>query len=132
MKELLFKSYELGVSIRFTPITEERYERWVSLQGKNRYILTLLGRKLTAVQIAEVTRVVADQGLNIDMIQRLTGRIPLREDVRSSKSCVELSVRGTPRNKGEMQRMFMELSMRLQLDISFQEDDMPMPFSVSE
>jgi len=84
----------------------------------------LLGRKLTAVQIAEVTKVVADQGLNIDMIQRLTGRIPLREDVRSSKSCVELSVRGTPRNKEEMQRMFMELSMRLQLDISFQEDDM--------
>ena len=124
MKELLFKSYELGVGIKFTPITEERYERWVNLQGKNRYIITLLGRKLTAVQIAEVTKVVADQDLNIDMIQRLTGRIPLSEDVRSPKSCVELSVRGTPRNKEEMQRQFMDLSTRLQLDVSFQADDM--------
>ena len=94
------------------------------MQGKNRNIITLLGRKLTAQQIAEVTSLIAEQGLNIDMIQRLTGRIPLEEDARSPKSCVELSVRGNPHNREEMQRRFMELSNELQFDISFQQDDM--------
>lgn len=124
MKELLMKSYELNIGIKFTPISEERYEKWVQMQGKNRHIITLLGRQLTAEQIAEVTSLVADQGLNIDMIQRLTGRIPLDENARSTKSCVELSVRGNPTDKAEMQRLFMEMSVRLEFDIAFQQDDM--------
>ena len=74
LKELLFKSYELDVNIRFNPITEEAYNQWVSMQGKNRYIITILGRKLTARQIAGVTRIVADQDMNIDDIKRLTGQ----------------------------------------------------------
>lgn len=61
MKDLLFKAYELGIQIRFQPITVEQYEQWVGMQGKNRYIITMLGRKLTAQQIAAVTRVVAEQ-----------------------------------------------------------------------
>ncbi|MDD2798810.1 MAG: phosphoserine phosphatase SerB [Bacteroidales bacterium] len=124
MKELLMKSYELNIGLKFTPISEERYENWVKLQGKNRHIITLLGRQLTAAQIAEVTSLVAEQGLNIDMIQRLTGRIPLDINARSAKSCVELSVRGTPTDKAEMQRRFMEMSIRLEFDIAFQQDDM--------
>ena len=46
MKDLLFKASELGINIRFYPISAEEYEEWVNMQGKNRYILTLLGRKL--------------------------------------------------------------------------------------
>ena len=99
MKELLFKSSELGVMIRFTPISEEKYNDWVSRQGKNRYIITLLGRTVTARHIAEVTKVVAEQGLNIDAIKRLTGRMPLERDDRAAKSCIELSVRGSPTSR---------------------------------
>ena len=51
MKELLFKASELGVNIGFAPITMEEYEAWVARQGKNRYILTVLGRRLKAQQI---------------------------------------------------------------------------------
>ena len=36
MKELLFKASELGVMIRFTPISEERYNDWGASQGKKR------------------------------------------------------------------------------------------------
>lgn len=78
LKELLFKSYELDVNIRFNPITEEAYNQWVSMQGKNRYIITILGRKLTARQIAGVTRIVADQDMNIDDIKRLDGTYSVR------------------------------------------------------
>lgn len=88
MKELLFKASSLGVTVRFHPITTEEYEEWVEMQGKNRYILTLLGRKLSARQISAVTRIVAEQGMNIDAIKRLTGRIPLNEQKSRSKACM--------------------------------------------
>lgn len=124
LKELLFKSYELDVNIRFNPITEEAYNQWVSIQGKNRYIITILGRKLTARQIAGVTRIVADQDMNIDDIKRLTGRIPLDENARTPKASVEFSVRGTPRDKEQMKADFMKLSAEQEMDISFQEESM--------
>lgn len=124
LKELLFKSYELDVNIRFTPITEEEYGEWVGMQGKNRFIITILGRKLTAKQIAGISCIVADQGMNIDDIKRLTGRIPLDENARTPKASVEFSVRGTPRDKEAMQAAFMKLSAEQEMDISFQEDSM--------
>lgn len=124
MKELLFKSYEMGVNIKFQPITEEDYNKWVESQGKNRYIITVIGRELTARQLSEVAKAITAQGLNIDMIQRLTGRIPLDENARLSRSCIEFSVRGTPTDREAMQAKFMELSKELCIDISFQLDDM--------
>ncbi len=124
MKELLFEASNLGVNIRFYPIPKDEYENWVSLQGKNRYILTLVGRKLTARQIGAVTRILADQGLNIDAIKRLTGRMPLDEKKTTTRACIEFSVRGTPNNRQQMQEHLMQLSRDLEMDFSFQLDDM--------
>ncbi len=122
MKELLFKASELNVNIRFTPISEKHYEDWVARQGRNRYIITLLGRQVTAAQIASVTRVIAEQGLNIDAIRRLTGRMPLHNETQTAKACIEFSVRGTPIEKARMQECFMNLS-ESGVDVSFQKDD---------
>lgn len=108
MKDLLFKASALGINIRFYPISTEEYEEWVNMQGKNRYILTLLGRKLTAQQIAGATRILAEQQLNIDGIRRLTGRIPLDEKKANVRACIEFSVRGTPKDKEELQRQLMQ------------------------
>lgn len=124
MKELLFKASDLGINIRFYPISAEEYETWVGLQGKNRYILTLLGRKLTAEQIAGATRILADQELNIDGIRRLTGRIPLDEKKANVRACIEFSVRGTPKDREALQRELMKLSASLGMDFSFQQDTM--------
>ncbi len=125
MKDLLFKASELDVQIRFTPVSIERYNDWVGRQGKSRWIITILGRQLTARHIALVTDVVTDQNLNIDSIRRLTGRMPLAEtEDPLSKSCVELSVRGTPRDRSEMQSRFMQLAADGEFDVSLQEDTM--------
>ena len=124
MKELLFKASDLGVNIRFYPISVEEYEEWVGRQGKDRYILTLLGRKLSAKQIAAVTHILAEQGMNIDAIKRLTGRQPLDEEKSNVRACIEFSVRGTPRDREEMQRKLMQLSSELGMDFSFQRDNM--------
>lgn len=125
MKDLLFKAYDMGVKIRFTPISTQEYEQWVGLQGKNRWIITILGRQLTASNIALVSEVIVEQGLNIDAIQRLTGRQPLIEgSFPATKACIEFSVRGTPANRSEMQSRFIDISSREGFDISMQEDTM--------
>lgn len=124
MKELLFKATELGVNIRFYPVSTDEYNNWVSMQGKNRYILTLLARKISARQIQAVTSVLAEQGLNIDAIRRLTGRIPLDERKESIRACIEFSVRGTPRDREAMQEHLMKLAGELSMDFSFQLDNM--------
>ena len=124
MKELLFKASDLGVNIRFYPVPVEEYEEWVSMQGKDRYILTLLGRKLSAKQITAVTHILAGQELNIDAIKRLTGRQPLDESKLGVRACIEFSLRGTPRDRDAMQRELMKLSSELEVDFSFQCDNM--------
>lgn len=126
MKELLFKTSALGVSISFEPVTEDEYNNWVGMQGKNRYILTLLGKRLTAKQIAAVAGIISKQELNIDAIKRLTGRIPLNSDgsEEGAKSCIEFSVRGTPKDRQAMQSELLKLSGELGMDYSFQLDNM--------
>lgn len=124
IKELLFKATELGITLRFYPVSVEEYENWVSMQGKNRYILTVLGRKLTAKQIAATTSIIAEQGMNIDSIKRLTGRVPLDEKKASVRSCIEFSVRGTPKSREAMQQSLMKLSSEMEMDFSFQLDNM--------
>lgn len=125
MKDLLFKAYDLEVKIRFTPISIDNYESWVGRQGKNRWIITLLGRQLTARHIALVSEVIANQGLNIDAIRRLTGRPSLNPEApQKAKACIEFSVRGTPENRHEMQKSFVKISSDEDFDISLQEDTM--------
>ena len=115
MKELLFKASSLGVTIRFYPISVKEYEDWVNMQGKN---------KLSARQISAVTRILAEQGMNIDAIKRLTGRIPLDECDLRTRACIEFSVRGTPKDRIAMQEQLMKLASELEMDFSFQLDNM--------
>lgn len=123
LKDLLFKAYELGITAKFTPITLEGYENWVTLQGKDRYIVTILGEKLAAQQIAEVTKVIADKNLNIDAIKRLTGRLSLVKDEEYPRASIQLSIRGEITDKADITAKFMEISHELDVDIAFQEDN---------
>lgn len=123
LKDILFNAYEMGFNVKFTPISEKRYNEWVNHQGKERFIITLISRKLTATQLSKVTRLISDQGLNIDVISRLSGRIPLGEDEGLTKSVAEFSVRGTPRDIEAMKRDFIGISGETGVDIAFQEDN---------
>ena len=123
LKDLLFKAYEMGLNIKFTPIPESKYNEWVEHQGKERFIITLLSRKLTAEQLSKVTQLISDQGLNIDVISRLSGRIPLNNGKGHPKSVAEFSVRGTPRDIEKMKTAFIDISGETGVDIAFQEDN---------
>jgi phosphoserine phosphatase len=122
-KDILLRVHEMGMQVRFEPISEARYDEWVAHQGKDRHIVTLLSRKVTASQISEVTAVATKHGLNIDNINRLSGRVSLDEVDEQSKACVEFSARGTPADLADLRSDFMELSTRLDADVAFQEDN---------
>ncbi len=123
LKDILFKAYELNITVKFTPIPTDKYDEWVNNQGKDRHIITLLSPKLTGKQLAKVTAVIAEQNLNIDYITRLSGRIPLDSFNKNARSVVEFSVRGTPKNHEQMKNDFMQISGEIGIDLAFQEDN---------
>ena len=123
LKDLLFKAYELGIKAKFTPISLGDYEHWVSLQGKNRYIVTILGERLAAEQISKVTKVISEKNLNIDSIKRLTGRLSLVKEEEYPRASIQLSIRGQIADKAEFTEKFMQISHDLDVDIAFQEDN---------
>jgi len=122
LKDVLFRSHELGMSVRFTPVSTDKYNSWVAAQGKPRHIITLLARKLTAEHIARVTEIVANYELNIDNISRLSGRIPLEDEQQGpNKASVEFSVRGHA-DQAAMRAEFLQVSSDLGVDIAMQAD----------
>lgn len=115
----------LGIQVRFQTITPESYNHWADQQGKTRHIVTLLARQVDAAMIAQLTAVTSKHGLNIDSINRLSGRVPLAEltgGSGQSSACVEFSVRGTPDDLAALRADFMDLSARLNIDVAFQRD----------
>jgi len=124
LKDLLFEGHRLGLNINFTPIEAAEYERWVGLQGKPRYIVTMLGRKLTAGNISRVAQVVADHQLNIEGMTRLSGRFSLQDDDPHRRACVEFSLRGEPGDIAELKESLLEITRDEEVDIAFQEDNL--------
>jgi phosphoserine phosphatase len=113
-----------GMRVRISAVSPASYGQWVEGQGRARYIITLLARKITAAQLAQVTAVVSGHGLNIDSINRLSGRIPLGELPALSKACVEFSVRGALGDADAFRRDLLEVASALEVDLALQQDNM--------
>lgn len=123
LKDVLFRCHEMNMTARFTPIDDQDYETWVDHQGKDRYIVTLLARIISARQLAAITNIVVSNGLNIDNINRLSGRISLEKSTENQKACVEFSVRGKPTDIASMRAQFLRVANELGIDIAFQKDN---------
>lgn len=123
LKDVLFRASELDQQVKFTPIAAEDYAHWVSGQGKARHIVTLLARRVTAEHIARVSTITARHGLNIDHIDRLSGRIPEGLPADMGKGCIEFSVRGEPEYPEQLRAEFLAIAHELNVDIAFQQDN---------
>lgn len=124
LKDILFTAYELDQQVRFTAVSETDYQHWVDGQGKARHIVTLLTRKVTAEQLQCVSAITAKYGLNIDQIDRLSGRMPLDTPADKGKGCIEFTVRGEPADPKAMQAEFLAVAQDLNVDIAFQQDSL--------
>ncbi len=122
-KDMLFEGHHLGLSVDIKPVDPDHYETWVHVQGKERHIITILGRTITARQIAAVTSVIADNHLNIDAITRLSGRRSLKHPNPASRASIQFSVSGVPTDIPAMRGAFMNISQTLGIDISFHVDN---------
>ncbi|MEX5532974.1 phosphoserine phosphatase SerB [Pseudomonas syringae] len=124
LKDILFTAYKLDQQVRFTAVSETDYQHWVDGQGKARHIVTLLTRKVTAEQLQCVSAITAKYGLNIDQIDRLSGRMPLDTPADKGKGCIEFTVRGEPADPKTMQAEFLAVAQDLNVDIAFQQDSL--------
>jgi len=122
-KDMLYEGHNLGLAVDITSVDQEDYESWVNAHGRERRKITLLGKKLTAQQIAGVTSILYENGLNIDSISRLTGRISLIAPQPKPRASIQLSATGRPKNIRDMRRRFMEISRQTGIDISFHADN---------
>ena len=123
LKDLLFEAHKLGIQIHFSPIEENRYESWVAHRGKERRIITLLGRQLTAKQLSKVAAVIAKFKLNIDVINRLSGRMSVNNAGEQKKACVQITVSGEIKNPGVLRGELLNIHAETGIDISFYVDD---------
>lgn len=122
LKDLLFLTHDLGATVRFTPITTDEYDEWVSQQGRPRYIVTLLAAGVTAEQLAAVMDATARHGLNADGMRRLSGRIPTAPEHAVTRASIEISLRGKLEEPRALQSRLLEAAGRLDFDFSVQED----------
>ncbi len=123
LKDLLFKAHKLGIQIRFSAIDAESYEKWSLQNGQQRRIITLLGRRLTAFQLARIATAVADSNLNIDVITRLSGRVSIDDTTLLPKACVQFTVSGSLDDPGLFRGKLLEISAETGIDIAFHVDD---------
>ena len=127
LEELEALAGQQGVKIWSTPIRLDEYEQWVAQQGQPRYIVTLLGRKLSAANIAHVAGVAARYGVNIDMLRRLSGRFPLSQKSGGTdalRACVAFSLRGHVDEPESLRNDLLAITRDDEVDLSFQQDNL--------
>lgn len=122
-KDMLYEGHILGLAVDIKSVEHDRYESWVKAHGQERRIITLLGKKITAHQIAAVTAIIHENNLNIDSISRLTGRISLETPQSTPRASIQLSATGKPVNIRGMRQRFLEISAQTGIDISFHVDN---------
>jgi phosphoserine phosphatase len=119
---LLAKSRELRLQVNFTPIAKTGLDDWIRAQGQGQFIVTILGRAISADHLARVSAIIAEHGLNVDRIERLSGRLSLAVHTPDANACVELSVSGDCSSEQSMRAAFLATAHDLKIDIAFQRE----------
>jgi phosphoserine phosphatase len=116
------KSSELRLRVEFTPIAKPDLDDWLSSQGKDQFIVTILGRAITADHLARVSAIIAKHGLNVERIERLSGRLSLAVHTPDANACVELTVNGNSCSEASLRAAFLTTAHDLKIDIAFQRE----------
>ncbi|WP_305046743.1 phosphoserine phosphatase SerB [Geoalkalibacter sp.] len=90
IKDLLFLAKEWGLDLDFQVLDEQDYRRRT---GRNSYVLTIMGGEVNARALAQISRILAEDRVNIERISKLTQgqlrcvelliNVPLALDVRA-------------------------------------------------
>jgi len=119
---LVAKSKEWQLQVTFKPVVKAELDHWIHSQGKDRFIITILGRTISANQLSTVSAVIAEHGLNVDRIERLSGRRSLAVHTAKSNACIELRVSGNATSEDSMRAAFLTIANDLRIDLAFQRE----------
>lgn len=140
---LTARARELNLHASFTSVREDDLQHWLSGHSshsghgeldRQRFIITVLGRSITAEHLARITAIVAAHEMNIDRIDRLSGRLSgeLSPQFGSGSTspanacpqnaCVELAVSGASAHEAPMRADFLAAAQELSIDIAFQRE----------
>ncbi len=119
---LVAKATEQELQVNVTPVTRTDLDDWISSQGKDQFIVTVLGRAITAHHLSRVTAILAEHNLNVDRIERLSGRLSLAVHTPDTNACVELLVNGNASSEPAMRAAFLATAHDLKIDIAFQRE----------
>ncbi|MSO36384.1 MAG: phosphoserine phosphatase SerB [Acidobacteria bacterium] len=126
LTDLLLESHRLGVEVKFSASTAEEYAAWVTAQARRRFIITLLGPAIGASHIAQVSGVLAQAGLNIDRLDRLSSRVALEPGDSQPRFCVEFTATSpsaaTLIDEDAVRTGLATLTQAGDVDVAFQHD----------
>lgn len=111
------------IRLKYSEVDEKDYSSWVDGHGQPKHVITLIARTLSAKSISAVSHVLANHGLDIYHVTRLTGRIPVDKIPDQTQACVEFIARGQVESITDLRVELMTLSSELDVDLAYQEDN---------
>jgi phosphoserine phosphatase len=125
LKEMLFRAYELKLEMQFNHLNSEEYKDWVRHENTSRFIVTIVGRHIYASHINIISSILAENDLNIMDLERLSERIPIKEENSQDykpRACIQISVSGSKEDLAKVRKDFLKISMENNVDVAIQED----------
>lgn len=111
---------QLALRVSFTAISQDALHRWLQGAHGQQFIVTVLGRKITAKHLAQVSSILAAHQMNVSRIERLSHELsPANE---SENACIELAASGDLAHEAPMRADFMAAAEELSVDIAFQHE----------
>jgi phosphoserine phosphatase len=119
-RELTERAHELQLTVRFSMVRPDSLEHWLRGLHQQHFIITILGRAITAEHLARVTTIIAAHEMNVDRIDRLSQGLSANDP--AANACVELAVSGASAQEPAMRADFLAAAQELSIDIAFQRE----------
>jgi len=117
---LLSGAFELGLQAHFTTLTREAVNHWLNGRRADHFIITVLGRAISAQHIAEVSAILSAHAMNVDRIDRLSAQLSPTD--LTTNACIEFAVSGDATREIPMRAEFLATAQKLSVDIAFQRE----------
>ncbi|HVC46323.1 MAG TPA: phosphoserine phosphatase SerB [Terracidiphilus sp.] len=119
-QELRNRARALGLHVRFTTIPRGSIRRWMGALHAGHFLVTVLGRSISAGHLVRVSAILAAHGMQVDRIERLSG--PLKPEPGQTNACVEFAASGDPEREPAMRAEFLAAAQELAIDIACQRE----------
>lgn len=119
--EVRERAVALGLQVRVTSVADDELAHWMSTFEQQHFIVTVLGRSITAEQLARVSNILVEHAMNIDRIERLSGQLT-GESREPINACVQLSVRGMAERESSLRAACLVAAQELSIDIAVQRE----------